>query len=592
MMKQWGKMHYLLTDAYRGNAFLNLVSEPFLQGTETYLAAHAGSSIDHFPADITTDELLIGFNIPNATHHALNKSGIGYIEFRLSPLQFGRDLYFAYRTNSDAVDMILRHYLVSPESLKLEASQLVASIRAHRRKLEKLNTYFSDLEKTTVIIAPDHQYPAHDIDINVLPPLTAFAEQLQQIDTNRRILYKPANDEDPTAMLAWLSALLKAPVKLCHQSSYQLLCFHDDIQLVGTSANILQEADWFSKDAVQLLPPLTPLDSTLEKGNAFKQLPFHVILSPEFWSAIAHHSPHALPVQPMLPEHLCAREIFDSWGDYEKVMTWCRTQPYLSFIRSGGGALGERVSALERKLHMDTATPATFESGVSTFSGHSAISALKNSCKGKTAYVLGNAASLNELDLAKLIKEEAFWCNRAFELEKCGIQFLPKYYMYADVLGFKNYGEKIMAVQAGTKFFRHDVYAYAEKEWAYELQQQHVIPFTSIADPGMHEGFFSMDAASRTYCGRTVVLDAIQIAAYMGYSRILVGGVDIDYSQPYFFGASINGRMPENDAIQAFEVAFQVLAQQGIELKKITSSPRLPLEYISSPLQRPAPPHT
>lgn len=582
-MNQWKKIYYLRTDNYRGDAFLNLASEPFLQGTKIHLEICSELFVDNLPIRIKTNDLLIGFNIPNVTRYLLDKFGICYIEFRLSPLQFGRELYFAYRSNSNVSDMILKDYLVSPAFLKLEASHLVASIRAHRRKLEKQNLHFNDLEKTTVIIAPDDQYPAHENDIILVPPLTEFAEQLQKINCNRRILYKPANNEEPTVMLERLREFLKVPIKLCHQNNYQLLCFDDDIQLIGTSASILQEADWFSKEVVQLMPPLTPLDSKSNSNKDFKQLPFHLILDPEFWRAIAYGIPRTLPFESALPGHLCGREIFDSWGDYEKVITWCRTKPYLSFIRSGGGALGERVSALERNFNIGTVMNSKSESVDNSSPYYAAILELKNSCKGKTAYILGNAASLNELDLVKMINEESFWCNRAFELERYGIQFLPKYYMYSDVLGFKNYGPKIMAVKAGIKFFRNDVYAQAKKEWTYELEKQKVISFNSIANPGMHEGFFSMDASTRTYCGRTVVLDAIQIAAYMGYSRILVGGVDIDYSKPYFFGTNVNGRMSENEVIKAFNVASQVLSQQGIELKKITSSPRLPLEYIPPP---------
>lgn len=585
-MGRWSCIYYICTDLYRSETLYNLIAEPILQGSGISLQTKAPSTAEKDMAQVANGELLIGFNIPDTLRREYETAGMVYLEFRLSPLQFGRDIYIAYRTNCHSLDNILQGYTLSDQFLRLEASQLTASIRAHRRKLENLNTYFSDLDNTTVIIAPDPNYPAPDIDIALLPPLTEFSNDLKKLDTQRRILYKPAHNETPSEMLTWLSSLLDVPVKICHHSTYQLLCFHDDIQLFGIGANILQEAAWFSKAVEQLLPPLTPVETKSETISGFKQLPFNAMLSPQFWNSILNDQPITDLTHTDMPQHLCGRELFDSWGDYEKIITWSRELPYLSFLRSGGGALMERVAYLERQSHFDAIEISGPSKKDQTSSQESlSIAALKDSCKGKTAYVLGNAASLNELDLVRLMDEDAFWCNRAFEIEKLGVPFSPKYYMFADVLGFKNFGNKVMAVKAGIKFFRHDVYTEAMREWEAELQQQGVIAFNSVADPGMHEGFFSSDAASRTYCGRTVVLDAIQIAAYLGYSRILVGGVDIDYSQPYFFGTSINGRMPEEEAILAFEVARKTLETHGVELKKITNSPRLPLEYVFSPLQ-------
>lgn len=581
-MTPWSDIHYAPTDAYRGETFRDLIAEPILQGTAIHLKTHAKpfTALSTVITENVNTTLLLGFNVPTTTCNELENTGTHYLEFRISPLQFSNDLYFTYRTNCSAIADLLQDYCVSSKAMKLDAAHLGASIRAHRRKLEKLNTYFSDLENTTVIVAADPNYPAPDIDINAVPALTAFAERLQGLDTKRRILYKPATDENPEEMLAWLNQLLGVQVKLCHQSTYQLLCFHDDIQLIGTNAAVLQEAEWFFRKVTQLSPPLTPVTP-----DGHRHIPFRTLLSPTFWRAIAHQRSEALTVMSDTPDHLCGRELFDAWGDYEKVMTWCRTQPYLSFIRSGGGALNDRIAVLERKSHFDSIS-ATQQSQSTPLINAYGLANLKNTCTGKTAYVLGNAISLNELNLELLIKEDAFWCNRAFELEKRGVPFLPKYYMYADVLGFKNFGEKVMSVKAERKFFRHDVYAHAEKEWLEELKQQQILPFQSISNPGMHEGFFSLDPSSHTYCGRTVVLDAIQIAAYMGYSKILVGGVDLDYSLPYFFGVSINGRMPEEEAIVAFDIARNTLAEHGVTLQKITQSPRLPLEYIESPFQK------
>lgn len=211
------------------------------------------------------------------------------------------------------------------------------------------------------------------------------------------------------------------------------------------------------------------------------------------------------------------------------------------------------------------------------------IRSLKNSKKGKTAYILGNGPSLNDLDVRTLLQKESFWCNRAWELTRKypDLHFAPKYYFVADPQAFDQYPEDIMAVPAGIKFLRADVEQKARIAHAESLDRQNVITFPLTESPYMDEGYFSHDPAHAIFRGFTVVLNAAQFAFYMGYEKVLIGGVDLDYSQPYFFGERSAGDMPVDRAAESFRVARHFFEQHGRLLAKITASPKLPLEYVN-----------
>lgn len=210
------------------------------------------------------------------------------------------------------------------------------------------------------------------------------------------------------------------------------------------------------------------------------------------------------------------------------------------------------------------------------------IRSLKDSKQGKTAYILGNGPSLNGLDAKALLQEESFWCNRAWEITRKypGLRFAPKYYFVADPQAFDQYPEEIMGVHADIKFLRSDVEQKVRASHPQILYRQNVITFPLTESPYMDEGYFSHDPAHAIFRGFTVVLNAVQFAFYMGYQKVLIGGVDLDYSQPYFFGERSAGDMPVDRAAASFGIARQFFERHGRLLAKITPSPNLPLEYL------------
>lgn len=535
----------------------------------------ASGALDYLFTHLPPGCLVLSFEIPPWLVRACTERGVGFLDIRPSPLRFGRDLYIALRCSDAELFRRIGAHVVIEEEIRLEASLLGANVRLHQRRMEDEQNYrFDDLDGALLFVG---QAP---YDASLLAPdgrslrCSDFAERLQQLSKGRRLLHKAhpfalafAQEERPA-----LERITGQPVIPCQLSAYQILSTHDDIELVGISSGMLQEAPWFDKRSHVLFQPFVPLVAAGElTGDTYQQLHFQAFLSPAFWhQVLAPERPAPRFVALPTLAHHHARETLDQWWDYSKVITWERSLPYETFVRNGGAVLMQRVSELENAsaVHL----PLRSEG----------IERLKDSKLGQAAYVLGAGPSLNELDISSLLGRESFWCNRAYELERLapGLRFIPKYYLVSDPLIFEKYAEGIMAVQATTKLFRGDVYRLASLKYPGEVERQGIIPFQMKNSPCMDEGYFSDDPSLFIYRGYTVVLDAIQLAFYMGYERVYVGGVDLDYSQPYFFGETIQGNMPTQRARSAFMVAKQHFEKNGRVLAKITHSPNLPLDYV------------
>lgn len=392
---------------------------------------------------------------------------------------------------------------------------------------------------------------------------------------------------------AALSSLLGIIVRPCLQNAYQILSAEEDVSLVGISAPMLQEASWFDKQAYQLGRTLTPLADT--DANGFFQVRFQDILAPNFWHQLLTPA-STRPRLARLPwiDRNHGRELLEVWADQEKVLNWERLQPLRAFERSGGVVLRRRVSALEQVRVAADQNEAN--SQTPSMGGMRArIQSLRNSKSGQTAYILGNGPSLQDLDIDRLMMQESFWFNRAFDLENQGFLFRPKYYFLRDIIGLQTWLDQVIGIQADMKFFSKESYNLIEKSMPEELTRQNIMSLEVSQAPGVcmfdNEENFSYDPSLMVYSGYTVVLDAIQLAFYMGFSRVLVGGVDLDYSKPYFHGGKHDRKPDDVNWIaeymrKSFRVANRHFERHGRLLAKITTSPHLPLEYVDDPEMR------
>jgi hypothetical protein len=306
---------------------------------------------EHLPAGCQ----VLSFEMPPWLQRACTLRGVGYLEMRVSPLRFGRDLYVALRTSVAEVARRLSEQSISDDELRLEAGILRANVQMHRRRLESERAYaFDDLDGA-VLFVDQAPYDASLLTEQGRPCRAEdFADRLRDACAGRRLLYKahPFATQHALEQCTLLEHITGQRPQACVQNAYQILSGDDDVRLIGLSSGMLQEAPWFGKDSVLLFRPFVELGGTGDPSDAtFRQVHFHRLLSPAFWHALlapARPAP-ALPSLTPLPHHH-ARETLDHWWDYSKVLTWERVFPYEAFVRSGGGILRQRVGALEERL--------------------------------------------------------------------------------------------------------------------------------------------------------------------------------------------------------------------------------------------------
>lgn len=598
------KPHQLLAgfDLHRYETLLQQIAPSAADSLWSATYHHLPEAAAHYLLDhVPPGALVLSAQLSPGLRKACEHRGVAFLDLRISPLRFGRDLYVALDTSHDVLRERIRSHAVSDEELRLEASLLGANLRAHRSRLNESARHFYSLDGALVYAWQPHWDKALLAADGHVLHVREYAERLRGILGDRRLLFLADYGDAHVAQLAEqerkaLSLLLEKPVTPCMQNSYQILSAPDDVELTGINAPLLQEAAWFDKPVHGLADASTPLAPAHVPGHAgYLQVHFSEILAPEFWHQLL--APQAQPPKlarlPAVDRHQ-GRQLLDDWGDYEKVLHWERNLPWQAFERSGGTVLRRRIDSLEKQaLSNSRSSPAMASRAHADDDMRSRIQALKDTKRGQTAYVLGNGPSLKELDIAKLMQHDTFWCNRAFELEKQGIAFKPTYYFLWDQIYLHKDADKVIGIDAKIKFFGPEAYNYANRVYPDACKTQDILMLTSASQTHGNfmydsEANFSEDVSLLVYDGGSVLLSAIQMAFHMGYSRVLVGGVDLDYSKPYFYGSMhvhshTNVELIADTMRKSFPVARRYFEKHGRTLCKITRSPHLPLDYLDTP---------
>ena len=161
----------------------------------------------------------------------------------------------------------------------------------------------------------------------------------------------------------------------------------------------------------------------------------------------------------------------------------------------------------------------------------SRLKGFRNAYSGKTCVIIGNGPSLNYVNFSLLEKTYTFGVNGIFyKTDETG--FRPTFYTVEDgavmrdnLDRIKNYNPKIASLfpsiyrkflgNSGERnFFRMDRRFYEERSYNFEVPQ------------------FSKDISNKIYCNQSVTFVNFQIAYYMGFSKILLVGMDHNYTIP------------------------------------------------------------
>jgi len=222
---------------------------------------------------------------------------------------------------------------------------------------------------------------------------------------------------------------------------------------------------------------------------------------------------------------------------------------------------------------------------------HKKLLALKNSYYGRRCFIIGNGPSLKETDVSLLKDEVTIGCNGIF-LMFDQMDFLPTFFTVEDTLVAEDRAEVINSMRGTTKIFPEDL--------QYCLKPDRDTIYINFLRPG-YKGFpkFSKEFDDHVYWGGTVTFLNLQLAYYLGCSKIYLIGVDHSYRaknemdeqegftitartpdpnhfHPDYFGPGFRYHDPKVDRMEkAYRKAKDFLGSKGIPVNNATTGGRL-----------------
>jgi hypothetical protein len=196
-----------------------------------------------------------------------------------------------------------------------------------------------------------------------------------------------------------------------------------------------------------------------------------------------------------------------------------------------------------------------------------ALSLLKDQHRGKRCFILGNGPSLRRTDLTRLRGEYTFGLNRIYLLFP-ELGFATTYLVTVNQLVIDQCAEELAAVPA-LKFLPWTARRH------FSCAEEMVYIRTYCAKPR-----FSAHANQSIWSGATVTFVAMQLAYHMGFSKVVLLGVDHSFTTqgkphtavvsegddpnhfaPNYFGKGFKWQLPD---LETSEMAYR-MARQAFE---------------------------
>jgi lipopolysaccharide biosynthesis glycosyltransferase len=150
-----------------------------------------------------------------------------------------------------------------------------------------------------------------------------------------------------------------------------------------------------------------------------------------------------------------------------------------------------------------------------------AIKKLKNKYKGKRCFIIGGAPSLNQLDLTKLNNEYTCTVGKGYKLVEKGLKH-STFHVFGDIFGYVESFPELDVKFSDIYFVRSAIdFLNPVKPILFDIYDSEFNP----ASNG-----FQTNLCKPLYCGRSVVIYALQIMAYLGFEKIYLIGIDLDFT--------------------------------------------------------------
>lgn len=171
----------------------------------------------------------------------LKNDDIKYINIRLSPIRFARDLMFVIETNLPKRN--IKNWSVSYEQLKFEAGLVKSKIRHDGKGLK--------ITEGLIFLAQTHDDASIISSDNKFLTISNFELKIQKLSNTSKLYYKPhpyslANSKKE---LYFLKKILGYNPEIIKDNIYNLMAADNNLSFLGISSGALQEAEFFNKTA-------------------------------------------------------------------------------------------------------------------------------------------------------------------------------------------------------------------------------------------------------------------------------------------------------------------------------------------------------
>lgn len=237
--------------------------------------------------------------------------------------------------------------------------------------------------------------------------------------------------------------------------------------------------------------------------------------------------------------------------------------------------------------------------------------------QSERCFIVATGPSLNEIDFEQLANETLLGVNGA--VAKCNENIFMQYHFISDasfVITRLPFVEKMISSGADCLFSfatlnniceckpellkANNVFLLPEINLQYDVPKKNAVAFDLWAESEpeiiLHDNSrlkdgrvgFSKNINQGVFTAQTVVFEAVQTAAYLGFKKINILGMDLNFSQDTsrFYEhkkdvvkSRIN-RDFEPYVLPAFEVAGKVAKHEGFEIFNLSPNSRLPTTII------------
>jgi hypothetical protein len=147
---------------------------------------------------------------------------------------------------------------------------------------------------------------------------------------------------------------------------------------------------------------------------------------------------------------------------------------------------------------------------------------LKDRHRGQRCFIIGNGPSLTVQDLDKLERENTFAANKIY-LAFDQTRWRPRYYVVEDDHMIQQHHQQILRLKGSVKFINDN--------WKGLFRGDREViwyPWRFLEDEQFPK--FSSNPLEALYCGYMVTYISLQLAFFMGFTRVYLVGVDFNYS--------------------------------------------------------------